>query len=352
MHIAEQLVLTLGLRYDYSRVKVDYNTLAYMAMTGGVGQSIATYTLTSHLQNSHAKTYHQLLPKLGLTWQVDHRGSNVYAAVSKGFRAGGYNIQMFSDILSTELMANRQNAMRGDYDIPHDADAYHRVEQTISYKPEESWNYEVGAHLNLFGGRVHADLATFYMQIRNQQLSVMASDYGFGRMMVNAGKSSSCGGELTLRGSALGGSLDWAATYSYTRATFREYSEQDGSQSVDYGGNYVPFVPQHAFSARADYRIALGGQMPLKAIVVGANVTGNGKIYWDEANTYSQRFYALLGVHIDLDVDWAHLSFWGRNLTDTRYNTFVVGSEATRQQLYFAQRGNPLQLGIALLLHL
>lgn len=40
------------------------------------------------------------------------------------------------------------------------------------------------------------------MQVRNQQLSVMAGTYGFGRMMVNAGKSHSCGIEAALKGQA------------------------------------------------------------------------------------------------------------------------------------------------------
>ena len=112
--------------------------------------------------------------KFGLSYQLDEQGSNVYATVSKGYRAGGYNIQMFSDILQTELNANRQHAMRGDYDVPHTDEDYDRVNQTIAFKPETSWNYEVGTHLNLFDHRLHFDLSAFYMQVRNQQLSVMA----------------------------------------------------------------------------------------------------------------------------------------------------------------------------------
>ncbi|MBL1488786.1 TonB-dependent receptor, partial [Klebsiella pneumoniae] len=80
-------------------------------------------------------------------------------------------------------------------------------------KPETSWNYEVGTHLNLFDDKLHADLTGFYMQVRDQQLSVMAGNYGFGRMMVNAGKSYSCGVEASLRGQTLDGHLSWAATY-------------------------------------------------------------------------------------------------------------------------------------------
>ena len=79
---------------------------------------------------------------------------------------------MFSDILQTELNAHRQQAMRGDYDVPHTPEDYEKVNQTISYKPEVSWNYEVGAHLNLFDHALHFDLGAFYMKVKNQQLSV------------------------------------------------------------------------------------------------------------------------------------------------------------------------------------
>ncbi len=60
---------------------------------------------------------------------------------------------MFSDILQTELNANRKHAMRGDYDVPHTDEDYDRVNKTIAFKPETSWNYEVGTHLNLFDHR-------------------------------------------------------------------------------------------------------------------------------------------------------------------------------------------------------
>ena len=45
---------------------------------------------------------------------------------------------------------NRQQAMRGNYDVPHTDEDYDRVNQTIAFKPETSWKYEVGTHLNLF----------------------------------------------------------------------------------------------------------------------------------------------------------------------------------------------------------
>lgn len=72
---------------------------------------------------------------------------------------------------------------------------------------------------------------------------------------------------------------------------------------------------------------------------------------WDEANTISQNFYATLGAHAEGNFGPLKLNLWVRNLTDTKYNTFVVQSGATGQTLSFAQLGNPFQVGIDLKYH-
>ena len=344
--ITPRLTATLGLRYDLSQVSIDYDTQALMTLDENVMGVNVKAAVTSVLQNHERSSFEQLLPKVGLSYRIGSNGSNVYATVSKGYRAGGFNIQMFSDILQTELQAKAQTA-RGDMDIQHSLTDYANIRETISYKPEESWNYEFGTHLNLFNGSMQFDFAGYYMQIRNQQLSVMAGNYGFGRMMVNAGKSYSCGIEASLRGSALDGRLYWGAAYGYTRAVFKEYIDSvkvDGvNTAVDYKDKRVPYIPEHTFSLMADYHFG--------KFVVGANVVGQGKTWWDEANTYSQKFYATLGAHVDYDFGPAVVSLWGRNLTDTNYNTFAVGSAATGSQLFFAHRADPLQVGLDVRLH-
>ncbi len=347
--LTDRLTATLGLRYDYFKTELDYNSLGYMAITGGTANAVSTNTLSSHIQNQHSTSFSQLLPKFGLTYRLDSKGSNLYATVSKGFMAGGYNIQLFSDILQADLNdpVAQQQAQRGNVEIEHTAQDYADIEEAISYKPEESWNYELGAHLNLFDGKMHADIATFYTQLRNQQLAVMAPNYGFGRMTVNAGKSSTCGLELALRGQAFDNHLNWAASYSFTRATFREYKDTDDAGNViDYKDNHIPYVPTHMFSALADYRFDVDDEV-LRSVTIGANVTGNGRTYWDDANTLSQNLYAVLGAHVRFDLGAVDVDFWGRNLTDTRYCTFVTYSAG-----FLGQRGNPLQMGIDVRLHL
>lgn len=353
LNITESLVATLGFRYDLSQTTIDYATSAVTHLDENVMGVNVKANVRSVLERKEEAAYEQLLPKFGLTYRLDSKGSNIYGIVSKGYRAGGFNIQMFSDILQTELQGQAQSA-RGDVEIAHTDRDYDNIRNTIQYKPEESWNYEIGTHLNLFNNMLHLDLSAYYMQIRNQQLSVFATQYGFGRTMVNAGKSFSCGLEATLRGSAIDNHLNWAVSYGYTRAKFKEYMDSvsvNGQvQPVDYSKNYVPFVPQHTLAANADYRVDFQNSA-LRSVTLGVNVTAQGKTYWDSANSYSQKLYTLLGAHVDADLSPVTISLWGRNLTNTNYNVFAIDSSFGGTTLYFAQRGNPIQLGVDVNLH-
>lgn len=353
IELTPRLTATLGLRYDLTQTSIDYSTLGAMNLVEDVMGTHVEASVSSLLQHEEDTYFEQLLPKVGLSYRIDQHNSNVYLLVSKGYRAGGFNIQMFSDILQTELQGVAQRA-RGDMELQHDAAYYRNIRETISYKPEESWNYEFGTHLNLFDGKLHADLAGYYMQIRNQQLSVMATQYGFGRAMVNAGKSYSCGVEASLRGNALDNHLGWNLSYGYTHAAFKDYTDSvavDGQTvEVSYKDKRVPFIPEHTFSASADYRIDFGGA--LHSLTFGINATAQGKTYWDNDNLYAQKFYAVMGARVDADFGPVVVSLWGRNLTDTNYNTFATESRMAGFTNYYANRGLPRQVGIDLRLHL
>ncbi len=353
LHLTDRLTATLGLRYDYSHHSIEYATSALTRLDENVMGTQVQAVVSSLLERTEKASFNQWLPKIGLTWNIDNNGSNVYAIVSKGYRAGGFNIQMFSDILQSELQNSAQSA-RGELVLQHDDASYENIRNTIAYKPEESWNYEFGTHLNLLDG-LHLDLSGYYMQIRNQQLTVFASQYGFGRAMVNAGKSYSCGVEATLRGSLLDDHLTWSASYGYTHAVFKDYVDSVAVEgkltAIDYKDKRVPFVPQHTMAAHADYRFDLG-EGAMKSITVGANLTAQGKTWWDEENTYGQNFYAVLGAHVDADLSPVVVSLWVRNLTNTNYNTFAVKSSMAGDTSYFAQRGNPFQIGVNIGIHL
>jgi outer membrane receptor for ferric coprogen and ferric-rhodotorulic acid len=113
---------------------------------------------------------------------------------------------------------------------------------------------------------------------------------------------------------------------------------------IDYSGNRVPFAPEHTFSANATYRQPLNTRV-LRAVHVGLGTYGAGRIYWDEANTFEQPFYAQLqarvGVEFPADVKFEII---GHNLTNTRFTTFAFDSMERR----FAQYSNPFHLEMKL----
>lgn len=368
--LTEALKLTLGLRIDYEHNALDYDA---------PGSVIYDFTMTSQMmpinlkgllanpnfRGSISNDYIQLMPKFAL--QYDFFGkNNVYATVSRGTRSGGYNVQMFNDLLQgdmrnimmSQVKEGTADAIRkiaaenprmpqsvvnmiiGNLDkIP--VGETPDVTETITYKPEYSWNYEIGTHLSTPDNRYQADAAVFFIDTQDQQIARFAES-GLGRMMVNAGHSQSRGAELSLRGELIR-NLNIALNYGYTYAKFKDY---DGGIDNDYSGNYVPFVPKHTVSLDASYSWYFNSSWANR-LTIGATYSGAGRIYWTENNYFSQKYYSLLGARATLNTKFAQIELWSRNLTDTKYDTFYFESMSRG----FSQKGKPSQIGIDLRFH-
>ena len=98
------------------------------------------------------------------------------------------------------------------------------ADKVVSYEPEYSWNYEVGGHFSCMEGAVRGDFALFYIDCRDQQLTIFPEGTTTGRMMTNAGRTRSFGGELSLQVSPWQ-NLDINAAYGYTNAKFVRYND-------------------------------------------------------------------------------------------------------------------------------
>lgn len=335
----ENLSATVGLRLDYEKNKIDYNSSAamniqmYMAgkPMGKPMEQAAEFI--GKLDDDHV----QLLPKFALKYDFNKQ-NNIYATVSRGFRSGGYNIQMFSELLQSAL---KQRPGAGS------AVSDDEIKNLVTYKPEYSWNYEIGSHLSLFGGKLKTDLAAFYMDTRDQQIAKFVES-GLGRMMVNAGSSESYGAEVSLTAS-VNRNLSLNGSYGYTHSTFKKYDagKSSSDENIDYSGHYVPFVPRHTMNVGANYSFFLGGNKWAQSLTVGLNYTGAGKIYWTEKNDVSQSFYGTLNGRISLQAKALQIDFWGRNLTNKDYTTFYFES----MERGFEQRSKPLQLGVDVRYH-
>ena len=86
----------------------------------------------------------------------------------------------------------------------------------------------------------------------------------------------------------------------------------------------------------------------MHSLSLGADISGNGRIYWDASNKYSQSLYATLGAHVLFDFGSVKANLWAKNITDNRYNTFLVESAADGVSRTFSQRNNPFHCGVDL----
>lgn len=372
------LSFTAGLRLDYEKMKMDYDSGTAMdytvAITGQMsmggrptGAPInmmpeTPLNVKSGYKGSISKDYLQLLPKFALQYDFGKNTGNVYATVSKGYRSGGYNIQMFSDLLQTSLKNDMMNHTKEtvmpivpdqfkdlvDANFPSGGTNPDAKAATL-YKPEQTWNYEVGTHLNLFRNRLRADASLFWLETRDQQISRFALS-GLGRETVNAGKSRSLGGEISLSG-VVTTNFTLNASYGYTYATFKDYvtneideDSENGFKEISYNGKYVPFVPKHTFSLGGQYVFHMNPGHWLDRIQVNANYTGAGRIYWTEQNDVSQSLYGTLNGRLSFQKGNGQIDFWVRNALDKDYAAFYFESMGNS----FMQKGRPIQAGIEL----
>lgn len=189
-------------------------------------------------------------PKLALQYQINPE-HQWYASVSRGIRAGGYNI-----FVST-------------LDYP-------------SYDPEENWSYETGFKGWALDKRLRYSVAAYFMKVDNMQVQMQPAPGVV--YTASAAKATSKGVELDadyLLGSGwrLTGGLAWNKT------TFDSF--QDGASN--YAGKYNNFAPKLTGHVGLRYDAPQGWYAQ-------ASVVGSSKIYLDAANQYQRNGYGLVNL--------------------------------------------------------
>lgn len=327
-----RLTATAGLRIDHESTELSYTSDCSTGYTiyradGGTLTPDSHREVEIHNTGNLTRAFTQLLPKLSLVYAVPIPAeATVYATASKGYKAGGFNTQMFSDVLRQELMSSMGIGTRYD------------VESVVGYKPEKSWNCEIGGKIKSPDGKIAADFAAFYINCSDQQLTVFPDGDVTGRIMTNAGKTRSAGAELSVSLHPVN-RLHISAGYGYTNAKFIKFD----NGKTDYSGKFIPYAPQNTIFAAANYGLntAFG---PLRYISFGVSASGAGKIYWNEENSAVQNFYMKLDASVKFVCDRFSADIWAKNITGTQYNTFYFVSI----QHEFLQKGKPVQFGATL----
>lgn len=208
--------VTAGVRGTIEKKRFVFDNKVIDADRNVIAQSIA---------GEASKTWKALTPKVTLQaqWTPDLLH---YVTFSRGFKSGGFD--------------NR--ATRLDL-------------ATLPFDPEKVSTYEGGLKGKLLGGALRSNLAVFYNDYRNLQVSFYDPDY-VGSRRGNAGKAHSWGVELEndLR---LSQRLSLQASGGYLKAIYDEYRGA-GGPGVDADGNPLLNAPKWSLSGGVNYELPLG----------------------------------------------------------------------------------------------
>lgn len=255
----------------------------------------------------------------GLAWQhVERRGENngsLYNAPEN--RHASYH--KFLPNFSASYRLNQENqlfySLSRNMRTPPNYVLYN-VGDSISTKPELSWNHELGWRFQQEDMLLSATL--FYLRYSDRQMSTTNSDGDF--EMMNVGKVENRGVELEWSGK-LPHNFNYYASYTYTDSEQKQDLTTEGV-TLPTSGKTLPNVPKNLLNLTLGYDDGLWYS--------GVTAKYVGAFYGDLTNDEKvggRTIYDLAaGVHLPVDkkiVKSAALRFGIDNLLDKKYLTSV-----------------------------
>lgn len=285
-HLAPRWDLTLGARHSEEKAETTYTQVDAQFTPGFVYQGNDTFTSTT--------------PKVALGFQVTP-DTRLYASLSKGFKAGGYN---------------RIGSITTD---------------SVAYSPEKTLNQEIGIKSSLLDKRVWLNAALYRIDIDDVQQFIGAAGTGT-QTLSNIGKARSEGAEI---------SLDWRADEA-TLIRLAGTVNRNRMLDSDRQGNSLTYTPGRTLRASAERSFYFDNLLGELRPSVGISYTGQH--YFDVDNEVSQGGYSLLDARLAwLPTADLELSLYGNNLADKDYRTYSYISVGDQ----FSQPGQGRELGVS-----
>ena len=285
--LVPKLEITLGARYSYDRKR--YDQLFTLIDTGAL--IIPQRVLENH--------WDAFTPKATLSWKPG-RGQLFYAALSQGYKSGGWNNRPTSGDVGSK-----------------------------PYDPEYVDNFEAGTKLS-FGRNFTFNLSGFYDRYRDIQLTVFQAQPSgnFRQDITNGGRAHIYGFEADLQAVPVRG-LTLQAGTGYLHDGFDSLSA--GAQAAGISKAVkLPNAPSWTLNGGIQYRVPIDRVANVSARLDASYRT---RVYRDIFNTpiAAQGGYELLNARIAVEPAFAPgLEVAGivTNLTDRRYfaNAVVISS--------------------------
>ncbi|MBL4613182.1 MAG: TonB-dependent receptor [Emcibacter sp.] len=171
-------------------------------------------------------------PRFALSYKITP-DARLYMTVARGSKPGGFNGELFTDAVPESERV--------------------RLASFLTYAEEKAWNYEIGAKTSWRDGRVNVNIAAFFIDWTEQQLTTSFPVIGHRRarpLINNAGKTEVWGFEAELQARP-NDHWDISASYGFAHAEFKVFDDETqerltGEASV--AGNRTPRAPQHTFN--------------------------------------------------------------------------------------------------------
>lgn len=273
--------------------------------------------------------------KVALNWTVNSQNF-LYAFVSKGFKAGGFNAASASGPQS-------------------------------NFAPEVVWDYEIGWKGQYFENHLYTTLDGFWDDYRNLQVNALDAATGQASL-VNTGKSTIKGGEAELHGQFGGLGIDTGLGYVNSRlgaitlvntealppgvaasalpqcaggvvsASCFDY----GPYTVDLSGSQNPLSPQWTFNAGVQYAIPVGQSGTLTPRINYSYVGPQWTTLFEAPPDYLHSF-GLWNATVSYEMEKWQFQAYGLNLADKLY---VAGQAAPGTNPDNEELGYPRQFGI------
>ena len=284
--LTEQLTATVGLRYfDIEQsvrvVNHDGNILGFGLADGAYPGDETGVTSKFHLA------------------YMINDDALVYAQAVEGFRSGGVNI---APLIDPSLAA---------------------------FDSDSLWSYEIGAKTSWLDNRLIVDVAAYYIDWSDIQLSVPV---GVTRLTLNSGEARMIGVELDFIARPMVG-LDLRLTAGFVDAELSKDTPGADNDEVTPGfkGDRLPMVPEVNVSASAQY------EFPIEALGVDGfaradyTYTGDSNTTFNNSsisnggssNFFVQDSYSLLNLKLGVRTDDWKLTLFVDNVTDERADLLI-----------------------------
>lgn len=294
--VADRLSLIFGARYTWE--KKDFSTISYQQIQQGGKDRFGP--IQDFDTTNDSVTGKRFNFRLAANYKPS-RDLLFYANVATGYKAGGYN---------GGFLAN-------DPDL--------RALQLRPVKPETVTSYEIGAKTMLFDRAVTFNIAGFYNDYRNQQISVLVPNPNPTQpsffALDNAKKAKTYGAdvELTVRPAP---NLTLSGQLGLLSSKLVEFVATRDANQPDYSGNRLTQAPKTSLTLAADYELPIGNDK----LELHYDTNYRSLQYFEPSNSpyTAQPGYWIHNARIAYTLDDRfELGLFARNFTATKYFVWI-----------------------------